>query len=100
MTYEQWWDTYKPVQNHLTQAAFDGAMFETYGEELEHVRNQDSSKIWTLVDGDDNNLYVSSGYHLVNRIGYFITEVPLDGNGFLEVPVYDEDELEEMEENE
>lgn len=100
MTYEQWWDTYNPIQNHIeANASFNGAMFETYGEEVDFVRSQDSGKIWTLVDGDDDQLYVTSGYHLVNRIGYFVTEVPFTGTGFLDVPVYDEDELEEMRNN-
>ena len=96
-TYPAWeqeleaWDAkYKPVTNH-----FDGTdKFETYGEELDFVRAQDPRCIWTLVDGDDGNLYIVDGYHLVNRINYFITEVPFEGN-FLEVPYYIYDEEDE-----
>jgi hypothetical protein len=86
---DAWEAKYKPVTNH-----FDGTdKFETYGEELDFVRAQDPRCIWTLVDGDDGNLYIVDGYHLVNRINYFITEVPFEGN-FLEVPyyIYDEEE--------
>jgi hypothetical protein len=57
--------------------------------------------VWTYVDGDDGT-YVTNGYHLVNRIGYFITEVPYDDKGgtepFLDVLVdlYDEFDEEEQ----
>jgi hypothetical protein len=89
---DAWEAKYKPVTNH-----FDGTdKFETYGEELEFVRAQDPRCIWTLVDGDDGNLYIVDGYHLVNRINYFITEVPFEDN-FLEVPYYIYDEEDENE---
>lgn len=105
-TYPAWeqeleaWDAkYKPVTNQFAQPQgefgdeFVEDKFETYGEELDFVRAQDPRCIWTLVDGDDGNLYIVDGYHLVNRINYFITEVPFEGN-FLEVPyyIYDEEE--------
>jgi hypothetical protein len=89
---DAWEAKYKPITNH-----FDGTdKFETYGEELDFVRAQDPRCIWTLVDGDDGNLYIVDGYHLVNRINYFITEVPFEDN-FLEVPYYIYDEEDEDE---
>lgn len=68
-------------RNHLNPHAswgFDdeaGCLFETYGEELDFVRQQDPCTIWTLVDGDDGDQYVLSGFHLVNRIGYLVSIV-------------------------
>ena len=53
-------------------------MFETYGEELQHVKKQDSRHIWTYCEEDDI-LFLSQGFHLVNRLGYVITELPYDG---------------------
>ena len=52
-----------------------GCMFETYGEELEFVMKQNPNNIWTIIDGDDD-LYIVTGYHIVNRLGYLITEEP------------------------
>jgi hypothetical protein len=49
---------------------------ETYGPELELVRSFPPNQIWTVVDGDDGELYVCAGYHLVNRINYLITKNP------------------------
>ena len=84
---DTWEAKYKPIKNH-----FDGSdKFETYGEELAFVLGADPKCIWTLVDGDDGNLYIVDGYHLVNRVNYFITEVPYEGNG-MDVPYYIFDE--------
>jgi hypothetical protein len=49
--------------------------FETYGEELEHVRAQDPHVVWTLVEEDGAELIVA-GMRTVNRLMYLITEVP------------------------
>ena len=102
-TYPEWekeldlWDAkYKPQDNH-----FDGAdKFETYGRDLDYVRSvhdTDPRRVWTLVDGDDGNLYIVDGFHLVNRINYFVTELPFEGK-FLEVPycIFDEQDEEEQ----
>jgi hypothetical protein len=106
MNFEEWLEKYQPVDNHLdNNASFqdengNGIMFETFGEELQYVlsiANNEPNQVWTYVDGDDGT-YVTNGYHLVNRIGYFITAVPYDDEGgtkpFLDVLVdeYDPDE--------
>ena len=70
------------VSNHLNPTAswtYDdgrGCLFETFGEELEFVKRQDPLTIWTLVDGDDGDMYVLSGAHFVNRIGYLVSTLP------------------------
>ncbi len=82
---------YPLVTNHIdpnASWAFDdgpGCLFETYGEELDFVRAQNPRNIWTLVDGDDGNQYVISGYHLVNRIGYLISKIPFPEDAEIEV---------------
>jgi hypothetical protein len=77
LDYDTWVDTYKPILNHIdTNASFDGMMFETYDEEVEFVKAQDENRIWMYGDGDDGGSFVWSGWGFVNRIGYFITEVP------------------------
>ena len=90
---DAWEEKYQPITNHFEE----NDKFETYGEELEFVRAQDPRCIWTLVDGDDGNLYIVNGYHLVNRINYFVTEVPFEGE-FLEVPYYIFDEEQDNDE--
>lgn len=84
LTVEQWETKYKPITNHLDpQASWQsdgdgtGIMFETYGAELAFVdENVDIDCVWTYGDGDDGGLYLTAGKSYVNRIGYFVTEVP------------------------
>jgi hypothetical protein len=84
---------YPLVPNHLNPSAGwalgegYGCLFETYGDELDFVRRQDPRTIWTLVDGDDGDLYLVSGYHLVNRIGYLISTVPLPHDVAIEMRI-------------
>jgi len=95
--------TYALVQNHLDPNASwadgegSGCLFETYGEELDFVRKQDPRTIWTLLDGDDGDLYLASGYHIVNRIGYLISTVPVpcDVGIQVHIPMEKEEEADE-----
>lgn len=88
---------FRPVANHINpNASFDwgagyGTLFETYGEEVQYVRSQDSSKVWTLCSGDGGD-FVISGVHFVNRLGYFITDVAVPEGIDLQVPLPDIDE--------
>ena len=90
MDMDEWCNTYKPIQNHIdTNASFDGAMFETYGDEVEFVKAQEQNRIWTYGDGDDGEGHIWSGWHFINRIGYFITEVPFPENTDVQVNLND-----------
>jgi hypothetical protein len=100
---DAWEAKYKPIKNPFAKRPtehedeFIEDKFETYGEELDYVRSvadTEPRRVWTLVDGDDGNLYIVDGYHLVNRVNYFITEKPLEGDGYMEVPyhIYEEEE--------
>jgi hypothetical protein len=85
---DKWSTTYVPIKNHFNK--HEGDKFETYGKELEYVlsvANTEPNRVWTLVEGDDSNLYITSGYHLVNRLNYFITVNPFEGE-YLEIPYY------------
>jgi len=92
-TFESWLEEFKPITNHLDpNASFQdesgkGIMFETYGDEVEFVKKQDPRCIWTYGDGDDGGGYIWSGWHFVNRLGYFITEVPCPENTMIQIQV-------------
>jgi len=87
VSYDDWLDAYRPIRNTIrTDAPFDGLMFETFGPELDAVKAIDPACVWTLVSGDDDDgLYLLSGFYLVDRLGYLITERPLCGDGQLEI---------------
>lgn len=92
MDFDDWCDTYKPIINHIdNNASFDngegGTMFETYGDEVAFVKEQPEDRIWMYGDGDDGGSYVWSGWGFVNRLGYFITEVPCPPNTTIQIRV-------------
>lgn len=80
--YDRWVDTFKPTPNpRCASGTCDGCMFETFGSDLEHVKDvlaKDPSRVWTLIEGDNGEWYISQGFHLVNRVGYLVTEKPFD----------------------
>jgi len=95
MDIEQWEKTYKPVLNHLSEnPSFDngdgGVMFETYGPELDYVltmvRRTSGLLVWTYVDGNTKPVIIN-GYHLINRIGYFVCQVPWEDQYDIEVSI-------------
>ena len=88
MDFDDWYDTYKPIKNHIdTNASFNGEMFETYGDEVAFVKEQPEDRIWMYGDGDDGGSYIWSGWGFVNRLGYFITEVPCPPNTTIQIRV-------------
>lgn len=97
LTFEDWLEIYKPITNHIdTNASFqneegEGIMFETYGEEVEFVKQQDPNKIWLYGSGDDGGLYIWSGWGFVNRLGYFVTEVPCPDGLTIQIQVAEPD---------
>jgi hypothetical protein len=73
ITFDDWLDQYKPIQNHINPN--EEERFETYGEDLEFIRTQPVDRVWTLVcSGNDG--YIIPGLHIVNRLNYYVTEVP------------------------
>jgi hypothetical protein len=96
MTEDEWIDKYKPIKNHLDKnSSFDGHMFETYGDEEQYIKTYPNPNcIWTYGDGDDDGTYIWAGWSYVNRIGYFITEVPFQDGDEIQVPIWEPDEEE------
>ncbi len=88
MDFDEWVETFKPISNHIDEnASFDGLMFETYGDEVAFVKEQPENCIWTYGDGDDGGSYIWNSWSFVNRIGYFITEVPCPAETEIQIKV-------------
>lgn len=94
---DKWLADYRPVANHISDSSGweingKGIMFETYGEELDFVRQQPDNHVWTWVDGDEGTAIVA-GMAFVNRIGYFVTEKAWTNlSEVVEVDTYDDEE--------
>lgn len=90
LTEEQFDKRYKKVKNHIDKnASFGGYMFETYGAEKDYVLKMAKlNRVVTIIECDsdeevdENNeeprpdMYYCSGFHVVNRIGFFVLEKP------------------------
>lgn len=51
-------------------------VFETYGEDIEHVLQvfaKTPARVWTLIDGEQGETLLVNGLLHVNRINYMVT---------------------------
>jgi hypothetical protein len=91
LTEDEFDGQYSPIPNHINPSAgwaygeSGGCLFETHGEEFEYVRRYDPKKVWTLIDGDGGDMYLISGLHFVNRVGYLLTKEHVPDNAFVQV---------------
>ena len=74
MDFIEWVEKYKPIKNHIDPD--EDIAFETYGAEFEFVLDQKPENVWTMVDGDEEEPVIVTGVHYVNRLKYYVTEVP------------------------
>lgn len=90
LTEDEWIDKFKPIKNHLNPGrGYDDCLFETYKEDLKFVQDtwkKTPNRIWTLLDSGT----ITSGYHYVNRMGYFICQE--DANGAINYEVNSDDD--------
>lgn len=88
LTYDDFLKKYTPEHNqvllktfvptgHITQddmCPYGGCMYETFGEEVEYVREQPNNRVWTIIDAGGIDLLLIAGRHIVNRFGYIVTD--------------------------
>jgi len=105
MTEDEFDARYPLKTNHLNPSAGwalgegCGCLFETHGEEFAFVKRQDPRTVWTLLDSDDGDMFVVNGLHLVNRVGYLLSTIPVPDNVTVEVylPMSKDEEPDPME---
>ena len=64
-----------PAYNWQEAEGEEGFMeiYEPYITTVLEVSKTNPQTVWTVVNGDDNNEYIIAGYHLLERIHYFIS---------------------------
>jgi hypothetical protein len=103
ITEDEWIAKYKPIPRPDVVASgrlpeyFSDYMYETYGDAYQAIARANPLTVWTLIDvesgdeegeegdedsGDDDesgfSMLITNGNHHVNRIGYYLTEVPFE----------------------
>ena len=65
------------VKSSICDEESQKGMFETYGKDIDLIREIYTTKpktLWTIVDGtDDSSMYIIAGAHFMNRVNYFVT---------------------------
>ena len=89
LEYDEWYEKYKPIENDHG----DIMIYETYGKDLEFIESIiDDNRVWTFVDGGDFSV-ITNGAMFVNRMCYYVTEVPWEGEaGDIEIDLYEANE--------
>lgn len=89
LTEKEFAEQYELVTNQIDEnASWDGKMFETFGPELEYVRDMaKENRVITIIEADTddedeegnilNTFFLVSGMHFVNRYGYMVTTQPI-----------------------
>jgi len=78
---DAFYEYFKPIRHpDAKHDIWGGLGLETFGEDFDIVRNQDPAFVWTVVDGDSGDQWITVGVHYVNRICYLVTEKPHDWN--------------------
>jgi hypothetical protein len=68
---------FKPYRHPECQhSIWGGHGIESYGKDFEIVRRLNPDYVWTVVDGEHGEQWITPGIHYVNRICYLVTEVP------------------------
>jgi len=75
MTTDEWEEEFKPCLNFTPGNAADGIFIEICEEERNFLCEHDPLHIWTAV-GQDGVVFIVEELHIINRLGYFITEKP------------------------
>lgn len=69
---------FRPYRHPDTSTDIWGGIgLETYGQDFELAKSIEDQYIWTVIDGDREQVIVT-GLHFVNRICYLVTELPHD----------------------
>lgn len=93
LTEEEFEARFPLLPNHLNPNASwqvgdgPGCLFEIYGAELDFVRQQDPATVWTIVDDGEGGECIMSDFHFVNRLGYFVSTVPVPQGTTIEVSI-------------
>lgn len=73
ITFEQFLERYRPKVNSISR---EYNLMYDYGnkEEMDFVKSFKNNYIWTEIETDYEETYIIPGFHIVNRLCYYITD--------------------------
>ncbi len=72
---DAFYEYFKPYRHPEAQYNIWGGIgLETFGKDYETVRGLDPDFVWTVIEGDSDDLWITPGIRYVNRICYLVTE--------------------------
>jgi hypothetical protein len=87
LTKKEWKKKYKPIENGTT---FDNAGSDR-DKMTEYLKNHPNT-LWTEIDGDDGTeTFILPGYHFVNRLWHYLTEIPYENTDVFVISSDEED---------
>lgn len=90
ITEDQFDAEFKPIESPGQQA---GSHLWEYAEVMTAINagTITGEQVWTFVDDGEGGYAILPGWHVVNKIEYMVTEVPIDENVTVEIPEEDDD---------
>lgn len=79
LTEEQFLERFTMIPNHIDHDArkakerIGSCLFGISGPELEFVKRFDPRKVWTLLETDEGELSLASGFYYSNRVAFLLT---------------------------
>jgi len=75
---DAFYEFFRPYRHPKSSCDIWGGIgLETFGADLELVKQLPATHVWAVVDGgDDADQWILTGIHTVNRVCYLVTEVP------------------------
>lgn len=71
---DTFYEYFGPVRHqNAGHEIWGGFGLETFGGDLEIIRQLDPQHVWTVVDGESGSQWIIPGFHFVNRVCYLTT---------------------------
>jgi len=82
LSWDEWFEKFKPLLNKNDEIIdFHPKVCDKKQLKiLEKAKKE--NRVWTLIEDDNNELIISEGLHIVNRLDVYITEYPYEENTF------------------
>lgn len=95
LKWSEWEEKFRPIRNPINNPQdLPYYAFETYGDEYDFVKGQiEGNHVWTELYSDGVSA-IYSGHYFVNRLVYYVTEVPYEDDTDYEIILSTEVECE------